>query len=64
LGPLFEGLQADKSRNLKSLQNLVLIATNFIYDVKKSNFSVDSSESHSSRVSDEYHEVGRNYLNE
>jgi hypothetical protein len=33
LAPLFEGLESDKHRNLKALEELVLTATEFIYNI-------------------------------
>jgi hypothetical protein len=50
LSPLFEGLQSDKHRNLKTLEELVLISTDFIYDVnskKPTSSSVTNSSGNS-----------------
>lgn len=67
--PLFEGLQSDKNRNLKTLEELVLISTDFIYDVNsKKSTSSSASSSHSSNEErssspfprssfEDYHEV-------
>jgi hypothetical protein len=52
LGPLFEGLQSDKIRNLKTLEELVLTATEFIYDI---NSKSKSSSSHSINHQEDLH---------
>ncbi|KAK4511850.1 Invasin CotH7 [Mucor velutinosus] len=50
LRPLFEGLQSDKHRNLKTLEELVLISTDFVYDVnsKKSTSNTSFTSSNNS----------------
>ncbi|KAL9559481.1 hypothetical protein MBANPS3_000397 [Mucor bainieri] len=50
LSPLFEGLQSDKHRNLKTLEELVLISTDFVYDVnsKKSTSNTSFTSSNNS----------------
>ncbi|CEP11505.1 hypothetical protein [Parasitella parasitica] len=50
LSPLFEGLQSDKHKNLKTLEELVLISTDFIYDVnsKKSTSNTSFTSSNNS----------------
>lgn len=45
LSPLFEGLQSDKIRNLKTLEELVLTATDFIFDVKSKTATSNSGSS-------------------
>lgn len=45
LSPLFEGLQSDKIRNLKTLEELVLTATDFIFDVKSKTTTSSSGSS-------------------
>jgi hypothetical protein len=52
LSPLFEGLQSDKHRNLKTLEELVLISTDFVYDIN-SKKSTSSTSSNHSNISEE-----------
>lgn len=51
MSPLFEGLQSDKHRNLKTLEELVLIATDFIYDVNSKKSTSSSSSSATTSIS-------------
>ncbi|KAG2198112.1 hypothetical protein INT46_000888 [Mucor plumbeus] len=53
LSPLFEGLQSDKNRNLKTLEELVLISTDFVYDVNSKKPTSNTSFTSSNNSSDE-----------
>ncbi|CAO0793127.1 unnamed protein product [Mucor circinelloides] len=53
LSPLFEGLQSDKHRNLKTLEELVLISTDFVYDVNSKKSTSNTSFTSSNNSSDE-----------
>ncbi|KAI9469011.1 MAG: hypothetical protein EXX96DRAFT_612687 [Benjaminiella poitrasii] len=70
LGPLFEGLQSDKGKNLKNLEELVLIATRFVYGLNV-NTPMLNSKAEDSAVSlnttsyssfDDYHELNHERL--
>ena len=53
MSPLFEGLQSDKNRNLKTLEELVLISTDFVYDVNSKKPTSNTSFTSSNNSSDE-----------
>ncbi|KAL9542154.1 hypothetical protein PS6_009944 [Mucor atramentarius] len=53
LSPLFDGLQSDKHRNLKTLEELVLISTDFVYDVNSKKSTSNTSFTSSNNSSDE-----------